>query len=243
MRSLLRAVSFLTVLPVDRWLGKRKNEDLSASLAWFPVAGLIPGSLAYVIAFYSPFPSGVTAFFILLSGVLVSGGLHLDGLADWADGLGARRRKDILRIMKDTSTGAFGAAAVCLCLIGKFAAIFSILVARKELAALVLAPVIARWTMTLLATLTPYARPNGGTGKAFIRPGQTSRLLLATIFLALVVLFLSPARGLLYCLPAAGGAWLLRLHSLRRIQGLTGDILGADCEMMELLVLLLASLI
>jgi len=229
-------------------MGKRlegySSEELSPSMAWFPVVGLIPGALMLAIASFSPYllPPSAAAFLALLAGVAITGGLHLDGLADWADGLAGKSKEDILRIMKDARLGAFGASAIALLLIGKYAAVLPIITSRRGLMALLLAPVIARWTLTLLATTSPYPRAEGGTGKAFVGQGQPKFLITATAFMALVILMTAPLPGAAYAIIAAGTAWLIRHHSIRRAGGITGDILGATCEIVELAVLVTASI-
>ncbi|MFH1076812.1 MAG: adenosylcobinamide-GDP ribazoletransferase [Pseudomonadota bacterium] len=244
MRALIRAISFLTILPI----GKRRldivsEEELADSMSWFPLAGLIPGFLVFALSLLSPswLPASVVAFISLVVCVVITGGLHLDGLADWADGLSATSRADILRIMKDTHTGAFGVSAISLVLLGKYSAIFEIISSRHGLFALLLAPMIARWTLTLVAVSSPYPRLEGGTGKAFVGQGGWKTIVKATVVILLAALAAAGLmKGMIYILAAGCSAWLIRSHSIARIGGVTGDILGAACELVEVVVLFVA---
>ena len=168
---------------------------------------------------------------------------HLESLADWADGFAGRDPKAILRIMKDTRVGAFGVTAIALLLIGKYAAIFAVVSARSDFAVLVLAPVLARWTLTIIAATSTYPRPEGGTAKEFVGKGGAEVILQATVLMVIAVLLAAPLRGMIYLSLAAGAAWLFRQNSMKRVGGITGDILGADCEMVELVILMASSII
>lgn len=245
MRALFEAISFLTIIPIGKL---RKNEyggELHESLTWFPLVGLIPGGLMLGIALLSPqlLTSYVAAFLGLLAAVFITGGLHLDGLADWADGLAGRDSEAILRIMKDMRVGAFGITAITLLLIGKYGAIHGIIAGRQGLAGLVLAPVIARWTLTIIAATSSYSRPEGGTAREFLGKGNPQVILKATALMVIVALLASPLCGIIYIVMAAGTAWLFRHNSIKRVGGITGDILGANCEMVELVVLMGSSVI
>lgn len=244
MSLLLHAISFLTVVPAGKWIDNEPSEPLAESMTWFPLVGLIPGGLMLVIAYLSPqvLPPSVAAFLALLAGVIITGGLHLDGLADWADGLAGRSPQEVLRIMKDTRVGAFGVAAVVLLLIGKYAALLAVISGRQVLAVMVIAPVLARWNLTLLAATSTYPRPEGGTAREFVGKGGSQVILKATALMVTVVLLASPLRGIIYIVVAAGTAWLFRHHSIKRVGGITGDILGADCEIVELVILMAASI-
>jgi len=243
MRALLRAISFLTILPGGKDLEGESKEEISRSMAWFPVVGLIPGALVFAIASLSPrpLPASVAAFLALLAGVVITGGLHLDGLVDWADGLAGRSPEEILRMMKDTQVGAFGVSAIALLLLGKYAAMVSIITSRHGLMVLLLAPVLARWTLALVAGTSSYPRVEGGTGKAFVGHGGWKTIIQATAAMMLVVLITASLQSMVYVLIAAGTAWLIRWNSRCRVGGITGDILGATCEIIELVVLLVAA--
>ena len=117
LRELITAIRTLSILPVP---GKG-TEDLSSALSWFPVVGALLGGLLYLLALIASsvtdgrWPEGVAAI-LLLAAVVLTRGLHLDGLADWADAFGGGQDRDhTLAIMKDPGTGAasMGSRATC----------------------------------------------------------------------------------------------------------------------------------
>jgi adenosylcobinamide-GDP ribazoletransferase len=233
------ALTFLTVLPW-RGLGQVGPGDLARSLFWFPWVGLILG-LGFWGAFgglQSLFPPAAAAALLLTLTVLATRGLHLDGLADTVDGLGGGNSPERrLAIMKDSRLGAFGAVSLFLALILKFA--FFLAWAEKGLGlSFILYPVLSRWGMVFLAYLSPYARPEGGLGQA-MTSGVSGRVLLGATLSALVLAFLAGwLGGLLLLVLAAGVVWLLSLYFQKRLGGITGDVLGAANEVLEILVLL-----
>ncbi|MDD5641260.1 MAG: adenosylcobinamide-GDP ribazoletransferase [Syntrophales bacterium] len=232
------ALTFLTVLPW-RGLGQVGPKDLAHSLFWFPWVGLILG-LGFWGAWsglLSLFPPAAAAALLLAVTVLATRGLHLDGLADTVDGLGGGSTPEKrLAIMKDSRLGAFGAVSLLLALILKFA--FFLAWAEKGLgSALILFPVLSRWGMALLAYLSPYARPEGGLGQA-MTTGVSGRMLLGATLSALgLALLIAGLSGLLLLAVAAGVVWLLSIYFQKRLGGITGDVLGAANEVLEILVL------
>jgi adenosylcobinamide-GDP ribazoletransferase len=235
------AASFLTRLP----LGTQGNVDdrlLGRSLAWFPLVGLGLGGLLAGAAklLDGRFPPLVTAALLIVLIVAVTGALHLDGVADVADGCyGLRERQERLRIMKDSRVGAMGVVAVGCVLLLKFAALASIPAARL-LPALLLAPAGGRWLQCALAVTSPYARPEGGTGGAFVAHAGAREMLIASLILAVAALALCGMTGglvlLLFCLLLL---WGWRSYSRHKLGGVTGDVLGAACEWSEALIWLL----
>lgn len=236
------ALSFLTRLP----LGTQHNVDerlLGRSLAWFPLVGLLLGALlagvAHLLAGH--FPSLVVAALLLVLLVAVTGALHLDGVADVADGCyGSRDRESRLRIMKDSRVGAMGVVAVGCVLLLKFAALAS-LSAPLVLPALLIAPAGGRWLQCALAVTSPYARPEGGTGGAFVAHAGLREFALATVTVTVAagVLFGLAGLVLLVLLGLLLLGW--RSYGLAKLGGVTGDVLGAACEWTEAALWLLLS--
>ena len=153
------ALSFLTIFPViDQ---QRASEDtVAASFAWFPIVGFALGValiaedwlLAHVFA------QVIRSVLIIISLTVVTGAVHLDGLADTADALGAGRdRERALDILRDSRVGTFGASAIFFDLTLKILAL-STLAGHRRYAALMIAPMLARWAMVLVSTGLPYLR-------------------------------------------------------------------------------------
>jgi len=237
-RAFPLALTFLTILP---WPPRpvAAPEELARALFWFPWVGAVLGAIyaaAGVVAFRL-FPSGAAAVVLVALTVILTRGLHLDGLADTLDGLGGGRDPaSRLAVMKDSRLGAFGALALVLALLLKFA-FLQVLLEAGRWGALFLFPAVSRAGMVLLAFLSPYARPEGGLGRAMtegVTPGILSGALLSAVGLALL------AGGLagLVVLTLAG-LTVLGLSRLftRLLGGVTGDVLGAANEILEILAL------
>jgi adenosylcobinamide-GDP ribazoletransferase len=190
MRSLLVAIGFLTRLPVPASVyddARAKSE----SLAWYPAVGLLLGALLFAFAWLLRNTSPLLASgLVVLVWVALTGALHLDGLADsadaWIGGMGDREKT--LAIMKDPRCGPAGVVALVLVLLLKFAALAS--VDNLPWIALLLAPMLARASLTTLFLTTPYVR-SGGIG-AGLTDAPRSMCVLA---LALALRFACSADG------------------------------------------------
>ncbi|HVZ72223.1 MAG TPA: adenosylcobinamide-GDP ribazoletransferase [Polyangia bacterium] len=241
LTPVLAAFAFLTRLPVGG--GTLRDEDLGRSVAYFPLVGLVLGLVLTGLASLlgDALPAHMTAVVLVALLAALTGGLHLDGLADVFDALGGGRgdRRRMLEIMRDSRIGAHGAAALCLLLIAKVFAVARA-VELHDLLALLLFPALARWAVTPAIVLHPYAREEG-LGRAFHGEARLPQVLTATALAAIAVGLL----GLRFLIPAAGAlaaamalAWWLRW----RLGGLTGDVYGAAIEVAELVGLVLATL-
>ena len=233
------ALTFLTKLPWP-WRGPADETALARSMFWFPWVGAVLG-LIYWGAWWGlhrALPAPAAAALLLTLTVWVTGGLHLDGLADTADGLGGGRTPaEALAIMKDSRVGAFGVISLILGLVLKFSLFLSLAAQTSGAPSLLLFPVISRWSMVLLAYLSPYARAEGGLGQAMTL-GVSPRVLLgASLSAGGLSLLILGAPGLVLLAAAAALIWLGSLYFQRRLGGITGDILGAANEVVEITVL------
>jgi adenosylcobinamide-GDP ribazoletransferase len=221
------ALSFLTVTPVPG------RKVLEGSSAYFPLAGWLLGGLLFLVwTAAGSLPPLVRAFLTVAVWELASRGLHLDALADTADGLvagGSRER--VLGIMSDSSTGAFGVAAIALALLGKFALLAS-LGFQDGRGALVCAAVMGRYSLSLLCCLFRPAK-EGGLGNVIISSSGARELVIATVIgvAPLAVLFRWHA---LYAASGLAVPLLLALYARLKLGGLTGDVVGAGLELSEL---------
>lgn len=235
MRGLLTALSFLTRVPLPARAVARP--DFGAALAFFPLVGLLLGAMTLALALLSAgrVPSGLTAVMLLSLSALVTGALHLDGLADTFDAAGGGRGDParMLSIMADSRIGAHGAVALCLLLAAKIFALQALLDA-EHYAPLLLAPAVARGCVVPLIRWLPYARP-GGLGAQFRRAGRGWHAALALAWLVGAIYLLGGVSlgAILWPAGLVGG---LALWSVRRIGGLTGDVYGAAIELAELSV-------
>lgn len=238
-RAVRLAFAFLTVLPVRSGDAEVTDADLAASRFAFPLVGGVIGlALAGLSAILSRLgtPGPLAAFLLVTAGVAVSGGLHLDGLADTGDGLflwgGAERR---LAAMRDPHVGSFGVAVLVLALLGKFAAL-EVLGAGDRAVALFVAAAVSRTAVLVAAGLAPYARPEG-TGRIVIGATTPSQAGGAAVGLVVLGGIAAGWPGLLASLMALGITAALTRLAVAKLGGITGDVLGAVIELGELAVL------
>lgn len=233
------ALGFLTIIPIPmkRGLGPA---DLGSAMTCFPLVGaLIGGVLVLVDVILSPVLPGTVVDFVLIAVLaLITGGLHLDGLADTFDGLyGGKTREDALSIMKDSRVGAMGVVALILVIGLKYTSLLSISSSIKY-PSLLLMTVLPRWSMVLVACLSSYARPAGGTGKDFVDTVSINSLLIATVFAIVASGVLLRWRGVSIAGLIGGLTLLWVIYFRQRLGGVTGDVLGAVNEANEVTVLL-----
>jgi adenosylcobinamide-GDP ribazoletransferase len=240
LASFLAALRFLTIVPLA-WRSERDGRFFTASLAWFPVIGLLIGLagaalIAGLIPFFPP-PVLAVAAIVLLAGA--SGCLHLDGLADSGDGLlSARTRERILEIMRDSHTGAMGVIALVVVLLGKFAALsyLASLSGSTLIATLIAMPLAGRCAIVLTMACLPYAREGEGLGRLFYSPSSRWAALWALALLAAVLAWGGWRLVLPVLAAVALTVFLFSLWCRNKIGGATGDTLGAVCELTEMMV-------
>jgi adenosylcobinamide-GDP ribazoletransferase len=232
------ALQFLSSLPV-RLPGMPQSSELGRSLLFYPLVGALFGLVLIVLDnLLDGAPLMLHAALLLAAWVLLSGGLHLDGLADsadaWLGGFGDRERT--LTIMKDPRSGPIAVVTLVLVLLLKFTAIVA-LIEQGEAIGLLLASVLARAAMRGLFLGTPYVRA-GGLGQALADhlPRRAAwRVLLCS---GVVCMLLAGISGLWAVLVCVGCFFWLRRVMLRRLGGTTGDTAGAMLELLEVAVLL-----
>lgn len=239
-RAVRLALAFLTVVRVPIRDGEVTPAGLAEARFAYPVAGLAIGLVLATLsealrrAGATPGPS---AFLLVAAGVALSGALHLDGLADSADGLflwgDADRR---LAVMRDPRVGSFGVVALALVLLGKFAALDAIHGPARSLAVLG-AATIARALILIPAGMAPYARPEG-TGRSVIDAANPRDALGAAMLASAVGLASAGLAGLMAASVAVVVVLVLTQSAWRKLGGVTGDILGASVELAELSFLL-----
>ena len=241
MRGLILAFQFLTRIPMPELVDFKKDE-LSSSAVWFPVVGLSIGLLLLLTAQFGMSANPwIAALLVLLLWTGITGGLHLDGAADLADALGAAHRdpERFLAVMKDPHTGSFGVIAIVAIIITKLVAVAWLVESQSiDIWALLLIPAWARlgaifWSQTL-APLSP------GSGEAFV--WQVSKNICwvwgITLF-ALSLFFVS----LLFAIAAVASLLLWRAYLKWRLNGMSGDCLGAGIEYCECFMLLALGLL
>jgi adenosylcobinamide-GDP ribazoletransferase len=236
-RPLLIAVAFGTRIPLQ--LGAVESRELAASLAALPVIGFAIGAASFgVFQLCSPALGGTLAAIASVSfSALITGGLHLDGLADWFDALGGGRgnRERMLEIMRDSRIGAHGAAALLLLLLAKIAAVAELAVGQRMLA-LCAAPASARLSTVWLLYSLPAARQDG-LGRGMAADLTRAHALVACLLFVLVSCWLGPALiwpTFAAAIVSVGIGW----QAKSQLGGVTGDVCGANIEIAELAFLL-----
>lgn len=233
------ACAFLTIFPVASRV-PMDNPQLGRSMGLFPAVGLALG-LALVVCNWllTPLlPRAVVDCLLLLLLILATGALHLDGVADMIDGLaGGRDPESSLRIMKDSRVGAMGVVGLVMVLLLKYLSLYHLPLAQKA-AALIFMPAAGRWCQVFLTSCSSYIRSEGGTGSVFVEHVGRPELIRASLTLLLAGLVLFSFKGLLLLALLLAFAALLLHYYERRIGGVTGDILGASTEFVEVFSLL-----
>jgi adenosylcobinamide-GDP ribazoletransferase len=216
-------------------------EDLGGSVAFYPVVGAALGSImvsAYVVG-AGIFPDNVLRPALVLLLVILSGGLHLDGVADVCDGFYAgRTRADTLRIMKDPHLGTMAVVGIIGVLVMKVVLV-SHLPSSALFSALLIFPAIGRGGMVWGMWMAPYARPEGGTAETFFRTLRRRHVVTATLCLGVWILLFAGWPGLILLVLAVAATKVFVVYCGQRIGGMTGDTLGALNELLELLTLVL----
>ena len=234
MNAFIASLQFITAIP----LGKPRAFDPKGIIIHFPLAGLAIGLVLALfdmiaLALWPPVVASVLDVVLLAA---ITGALHLDGLADSADGLyGHREREKALAIMKDSRVGAMGLVVVACALLTKAAAIGN--VDHVRFLALMVVPAYARSAMIFGMRFLPYARGEEGIGSPFFETPLSMmdfKFFAAPVILSLFIGW----RGLLLNLSFAAATAVMIFLYRKKLGGITGDMLGAMVEIMEAVLFL-----
>ncbi len=239
LTQLRLAASFLTIVPI---LGAEaaSQAEVESSFAWFPLVGAGIGAMLVAEDWVLGAILGhaIRSIVIILSLTAITGAIHLDGLSDTFDAIGAGRdREKALHILRDSRVGAFGAAAIFFSLALKIVALAG-LGAWKRTDALILAPAMARWAMVAVSYRMEYLRERGA-GSALLGNHTANRnfaIATATV-LVLAIVLVSRAALSAFALSVLLAFTIRRVY-LRWLGGVTGDLIGACGEMVETVVLI-----
>ena len=234
VRAAAAAVAFLTRIPIP---APFTAADVARGAVFFPLVGAGLGAAvgAAADALAAPLSAPLASVIAVALGTALTGALHLDGLADTADALGAATREHALEIMRDHRVGAYGAIALVLGIAAKIAAV-TVLAGRGDALRLVTCAIaVSRVVPVALGAALPYARPSG-TGRFLAGVGGRHATVAAALGIAVCLLLHAP---LLLVVPAV--AFVLCGITLRRwLGGVTGDALGASAELTEVAALVVA---
>ena len=267
MKGFLLLLSFMTRIPMPKT--EYDEEKLGKSMKYFPVVGIIVGFILLFfciifnfilknISYSAALPLMIIV--VILTDLITTGGLHLDGLADTFDGIFSYRSKHkMLEIMKDSRLGSNGALALILYFLLKFVLLFSLTIESRESAlyAIMTYPVIARFCSVVSCASSPYAR-GSGMGKTFVDNTKICELVVAAVITLLYTTGLLFIPSIVYhdysslkyimqpiflviLIVALSGLFAYAFSKLieRKIGGITGDTLGALLEISGLVYIFL----
>jgi adenosylcobinamide-GDP ribazoletransferase len=235
LRGLRLAMQFLTRVPV-RGVSDFSPLDLARSAAWFPFVGLVVGAIVGLVVFALDHRSaGLAGIVGVLAWVWLTGALHLDGLADLCDALGASHRdaERFFAVLRDPHLGVFGVVSIVLVLMLKAASL-----AMLATNALWAVPLILAWGRLGTLAWGRWLKPlRSGHGEQFAWQISIGWIVLWTLALLAASAVVAPVLCAAPLVIAAWGAWLKA-----RLGGMTGDCLGAGVEVTETALLLLVAL-
>lgn len=236
------AVGFLTIIPVID--NRRASETaVAASFEWFPLVGFMLGLALCgedLILSYA-FGHVMRSVLVVLSLTVVSGAVHLDGLADTADALGAgMNRERALEILQDSRIGTFGATAIFFDLILKILAL-STLAGSARYFALILAPGLARYAMVMVARRIDYLRSDGAGSRLLADTGKSWPQHKLVFILPIIFVLAAKSHGAKALAVAIAVVIAMRWFYRRWLGGVTGDLIGACGELVEIAVLVALS--
>jgi len=250
MKKMLLAFQFLTIIPLKD-TGESPEQDIGSATVYFPVVGILEGSILSVLAwlFLKILPGEITSGLLLFAMVILNGGLHLDGLSDTVDAVASRGGTDKkLAIMKDSTIGPAGVIAIVLVLLLKYLLLNSMFFYSSipvYYTGLLLMPVMSRCTMVWAIFHCRAARQEG-LGRMFIEHTGLRELVTATV-LTLIACFVTLGTiaeielllfHVMFVLPvlyffSISAVWFFHKH----IGGMTGDSFGSVYEIAILLFL------
>ena len=237
MKTFISILQFMTRIPIN--INTGFDEEFHKTITYFPLVGLVLGVLIYIIGLVSGifFDSFITSIIVTLALVILTGGLHIDGLGDTFDAIYSYRDKErMLEIMKDSRLGTNSLLAI----------MFYSIINNNLLWTVIFMPVIARLGVIVMMHKTVTPRENG-MGNLFIGKASTSMFTIAILYTIILIIGISK----LIFLASTFEAMMListiiilfvfnnlfKKHIYKKIDGVTGDILGCTIELGELIYL------
>ena len=233
-------LQFMTRIPVKINV-RAERKDFAKGLVIAPVVGLVVGLLIAGLHFLLGFllPSLANAVLTMAFYVFLTGGLHLDGLGDTADGLFSNRPKDrILEIMKDSRVGTNAVLAVVIVLLLNISLVSSL--ESSAFSILLLMPAAGRIGSLVASGVSGYAGTSDGPGRWCVELCGWREVLAGSIISVVIFVAVSGVYGLVFMLLAMLSAFILAKSLGKKLGGVTGDILGAVCELNQTIFLILS---
>ena len=252
MKRFIGLLQFMTRIPIKADLGF--DEEFHKSIVYFPLVGFVIGLISFIIGnlaikIFDPF---VTAVIIVAGEVILTGGLHIDGLGDTFDAIYSNRDKErMLEIMKDSRLGTNSLLAILFLVLIKIGLLNSA-INNNLMYLIIFMPMISRLgvLVMLYKTVTPR---KVGMGNIFIGKANISMCIISTVYTVLILFSISKfaflatslniIKLLLSILAVILFNYLFKNHIYKKIDGVTGDILGCTIELGELIFLLFSYIV
>lgn len=240
IKNFITALQFLTIITVSKKHAVEEN-DLAKSMVYFPFVGFLLGTvLVYAdMALAYMLPHTIANALLLLLLLVLTRAIHIDGLADTLDGImGGADRSSRLAIMKDSRLGTAGALGILFILLIKYLSL-NALFGDDKTGALLLSPVLGRWSQTVMVFRANYGREHG-MGRAFVGHLRAGGLAAAAVLAIGLMIFVSgPVRAAVLFSSALALTAVSRWYLVRKLGGITGDAIGAVSEVNEAAAMLL----
>ncbi|HEY5583285.1 MAG TPA: adenosylcobinamide-GDP ribazoletransferase [Ruminiclostridium sp.] len=240
MKNFILMLQFLTRIPINIKIAV-DDKSFKNGMVYFPLVGLVIGVLNGIVFLLSSlvFSNLIVIILVTLFNVCITGAFHLDGLADTCDGIYSSRSKErILEIMKDSRIGTNGGVAIFFDLALRMALLNSISNTNYNIVkAIIIASVLSRTILVMLSYISVYARKENGLGNLFIGKISIKTISISLIMGTLIIVLILGFKGLFIILPILIIMFLYEKYIKSKIDGMTGDTLGAGCEITEILVL------
>jgi adenosylcobinamide-GDP ribazoletransferase len=243
-KQFILALQFLTKITLKRDISYT-DQELGQSAVWFPAVGLVLGLILVLLNILLSYglPEPIVNILLITAQIALTGGLHLDGLIDLADGLYAGDTPQrVQEVMRDTHVGSMGLITLFVVLILKLFSLNAIDAAYKNHILLIM-PTLSRWCALYTASRYKYARQETGTGQVFTKESDQQGFLKASILPILLCIVLMGAKGVWLVMMVFFTTVALGTYLNKRIGGMTGDSLGAVNEIIEVTVLLYSLII
>jgi len=237
MDSFLLAAQFLTILPLK--IKGVTEEKIASAMVYFPVVGLLFGLMLWginALLYILNFPALAINIILTIALIIITGGIHLDGVSDTVDALASGKAKErMLEIMRDPHIGVMGVLSLISIILLKISLLSSVSVSSKPIALLLMCA-LSRWSAAWVIFLFPYARQEG-KARVFIQ-GMNLKIFILSLIVTFIFAFaIWRVKGLLVLLIIAGCSYLNGKIIARKIGGITGDTLGANIEFTEIIAL------
>ncbi len=236
--SFLLALQFLTVIPLK--LKDAGAQRMAGSMVFFPLIGLLLGLFlagVNVLLSFLNFPSLTLNVIIVVVLIVITGGMHLDGLSDTSDAfLSGKPKEQMLGIMRDSHTGVMGVLSLISVILLKVVLLFSISLSLKPIILMLMCS-LSRFSAVATIFFFPYARQEGKAG-VFIKGMNLRIFILSSIAAVVAAAVVWQIKGLVILLIITGLSYVMGKFSTKKIGGITGDTLGAGIEITEIVTLL-----